>query len=107
MLVTLDGAGRLDQACFLLMFLRRLAAREDRGWWKSQAKGLGKDITRSRPGRQKWHVEFAERTVRALAKGKAVKDGDEEGDDVGWEGRNSLSFSRENLGIDVDLWKGT
>jgi hypothetical protein len=106
MLVSLDNNGRLDQACFLLMFLRRFAAREDRGWWKSKAKHLGRDIMKSRPGRQKWHCEFAERTVRALAKGKGAADGDDDDGD-GWEGRNSLSFSREDLGIGVDFWKGS
>ena len=91
---------RSDQACFLLTFLPRLVQREERGWWKGRAKRIARDLGRNSVVRQKWHVAFAEETVRGLAKGKA--------DAEVLSARSSFSFSREDVGLDSawDVMKG-
>ncbi|SPO04004.1 uncharacterized protein DNG_06687 [Cephalotrichum gorgonifer] len=94
---------RLDQACFLLEFLPRLAAREEKGWWRLRAKAVGRNLRRKAPPvSQAWHAEFAERTVKRVVKGK----GKGEAVGEGALGRSSLSFSRDTLVLDGDVWKG-
>jgi hypothetical protein len=95
----LSSQGRLDQTCFLLMFLRRCLSHSSGNWWKSRTKKVAKEVARKRPGRQEWHVEFAEKCVKS-----AVKMPEGLGLET-WARRDSLTFSRVNL--DPGLWKGT
>ncbi|PKS06747.1 hypothetical protein jhhlp_006821 [Lomentospora prolificans] len=91
---------RLDQACFCLMFLRRLSVDEKRSWWKSRAKKIAKELTKRRTVRQRWHEEFAAKTVKEMVKAPAAEGSES------WSARSSLSFSREDLGLDPDPMKG-
>ena len=80
---------RLDQICFLLMFLRRCIASVTKGWWRMRAKCIAKALKKNRPGKLPWHVEYAEKTL------KGVKRIEEEAGER-WERRESLQLSRDH-----------
>jgi hypothetical protein len=96
MLATED---RLDQICFLLMFLRRCIGNASKGWWKSRTKSLIKALKKNRQGRQQWHIEYAERTLKSL---KHLDD--EEGVER-WSRRESLQLSKDHHLEFVELGK--
>ncbi|KAF6814042.1 hypothetical protein CSOJ01_04275 [Colletotrichum sojae] len=81
---------RSDQVCFLLMFLRRCAAYQDKTWWRSRGKQLLKGLKKTRTGRAAWHVEFAEKNLAGL---KRLED---EGSER-WSRRGSLMIEREEF----------
>ncbi|KAJ0159810.1 hypothetical protein CTA2_9075 [Colletotrichum tanaceti] len=59
--------GRLDQMCFLLVFLRRCAAvQESRSWWRSRTKQILKGMRKRRAARARWHVDFADEALAGL-----------------------------------------
>lgn len=87
----LSEEGRLDQICFLLMFLRRsAAAATNRGWWRRRARNVIRSLKQNRPGAQKWHKEYADKTLRGS---KRLEDEGMES----WQRRDSLQLSREHL----------
>ncbi|TQN64595.1 hypothetical protein CSHISOI_10834 [Colletotrichum shisoi] len=76
--------GRLDQICFLLVFLRRCAAAEDKPWWRSRAKQILKGVKKKRAARAQWHVDFANEALTGL------KAREHRGQEDRWSKRGSL-----------------
>lgn len=80
---------RSDQVCFLLMFLRRCIANQEKTWWRSRTKQLLKGIKKTRTGRLQWHVDFADNNISRL---KGIEEHGEEP----WSRRGSLMIDRGN-----------
>ncbi|TDZ39226.1 hypothetical protein C8035_v006340 [Colletotrichum spinosum] len=81
---------RSDQVCFLLMFLGRCAAAQEKPWWRSRMKQVLKGLKKTRSGRMQWHIHFAENNLRR------VKQAEQDGAGR-WLGRSSLMIDREEF----------
>ncbi|GJC92811.1 hypothetical protein ColKHC_01637 [Colletotrichum higginsianum] len=83
--------GRLDQICFLLVFLRRCAVAQDKSWWRSRAKQILKGMKKRRAARAQWHVDFADEALTGL------KAWEHHGQADRWSKRGSLTIERQDI----------
>ncbi|KXH66823.1 hypothetical protein CSAL01_04793 [Colletotrichum salicis] len=85
---------RLDQICFLLMYLRRCIASQHKPWWRSRTRHLLKGIKKTRPGRQAWHMRMADQ--QQLLYIKSPENGG--GKPWGWRGSSAIRAERIEMG---------